>query len=71
MNEPTNIRVKDAANAVLRSLPDDVSWDEVHYQLYVRQQIETGLADSDAERILDTDGMRRRLDEQKRKILGT
>ena len=57
--------VKDAVNAVIQSLPDDVSWDEVHYRLYVRQQIEAGLADSSAGRLIDTDEMRRRLSERK------
>jgi predicted transcriptional regulator len=65
MTEPASIGVKDAVNAVVQSLPDNVSWDEVHYRLYVRQQIEAGLADSDAGRLIDTDEMRRRLDAQR------
>ena len=53
MNPSTNASVKTAISSVLNSLPDYVSWDEVHYRLYVRQQIETGLADSDANRLID------------------
>jgi predicted transcriptional regulator len=62
MTEPASIGVKDAVNAVVQSLPDNVSWDEVHYRLYVRQQIDAGMADSEAGRLIDTDEMRRRLD---------
>lgn len=57
--------VKESVKAVMQSLPDDVTWDEVQYRLYVRQQIERGLADSDAGRVIDTDVMRRRLEMQK------
>ena len=58
--------VKDAVDAVMRLLPANVTWDEVQYRLYVRQQIELGLADSDAGRLIDTDEMRRRLETKKR-----
>ena len=71
MSQLSTFSVKDAVTSVVQSLPDDVSWDEVHYRLYVRQQIEVGLADSDAGRLMDTDEMRRRLDERKRQQLAT
>jgi len=50
---------------LMRLLPENVTWDEVQYRLYVRQQIEIGLADSNAGRLVDTDEMRRRLDAKK------
>lgn len=62
-----SIPVKDAVTEVMRSLPDDASWEEVQYRLYVRQQIEAGLADDDAGRLLDTNAMRQRLAEHKKK----
>ena len=65
MSQPT-INVKTAANAVLNSLPENVSWDELQYRLYVRQQIEHGLSDSDANRLIDSNQMRQRLEERKR-----
>jgi predicted transcriptional regulator len=52
---------KSAALTLIRSLPDDVSWDELQYHLYVRQQIEAGLADEAAGRLIDTAEMQRRL----------
>ena len=47
--------VKDAAKAILDKLPDDASWEDVQYHLYVRQQIEAGLEDDAAGRLVDTD----------------
>jgi predicted transcriptional regulator len=57
--------VKESVQAVIESLPEDVTWDEVQYRLYVRQKIEEGLADAEAGRIVDTEEMDRRLDPQK------
>ena len=61
-------RAKDAAQAVVNSLPEDASWDDVQYHLDVRQQIESGLADDEAGRLIDAEEVRKRLDEHKRRI---
>ncbi len=63
MNETPETGIKEAVQSVVKSLPDDVSWDQIHYHLYVRQQIEAGLADSDAGRTISNEEMRRRLSE--------
>ena len=52
---------KAAAKAVLDLLPDDATWEDVHYHFYVRQQIAAGLEDAVAARLIDTNEMRRRL----------
>jgi predicted transcriptional regulator len=57
--------VKTAARSIIDSLPDDVTWEDVQYHLYVRQQIDVGLADEAAGRLIDTDQLRRRLEELK------
>jgi len=36
-------------------LPDDASWDDLMYQIYVRQAIEAGVRDADAGRIVSHD----------------
>ena len=36
---------------MIRQLPDDASWDDLMYQIYVRQKIEAGLADIAAGRV--------------------
>ena len=60
-----DVNVKNVVAELMSSLPDSVSWDEVQYRLYVRQQIEEGLADSAAGRVVDTSTMRRRLADRK------
>lgn len=42
--------VKQIAFEVIEQLPDDCTWDDVIYELYVREKIERGLADSAAGR---------------------
>ncbi len=70
MNETADFGVKDAIRSVIQLLPDTVTWDEVQYRLYVRQQIEAGLSDSDAGRLIDTEEMRHRLNLKKRQVDG-
>lgn len=36
---------KQAARQIIELLPDQASWDEIMYQLYVKQKIEMGLSD--------------------------
>ncbi len=68
MNPSADTKLKDSVRSVIQLLPDTVTWDEVQYRLYVRQQIEAGLVDSDAGRLIDTDEMRHRLDLKKRQV---
>ncbi len=37
--------IKKAAARLVRQLPDSASWDDLMYEIIVRQKIETGLAD--------------------------
>lgn len=34
---------KDSALALIDKLPDEASWDDIMYELYVKQKIEAGL----------------------------
>lgn len=43
-------KIKSAAARLVRELPDSASWDDLMYQIYVRQKIEAGLADLQAGR---------------------
>ena len=46
--------VNDVKNAVLelaRSLPEECTWDEVMYRIFVRQKIDAGLKDAEAGRM--------------------
>ena len=42
--------VKESVLEVAARLPDGCTWDDVMYQLYVRQKIEAGIQDADAGR---------------------
>ena len=40
--------LKAEAAKLIESLPDDATWEDLMYEIYVRQAIEAGLAASDA-----------------------
>ena len=52
--------VKEEARRLVENLPEDVTWDDLMYQIYVRQTIEAGLADSEADRIIEVKDLRKR-----------
>lgn len=43
--------VKEQARQLIEHLPDDATWEDLMYEIYVRQAIEAGVADSDANRV--------------------
>ena len=45
--------IKQEAHRLVEKLPENATWDDLMYEIYVRQAIEAGLADSDAGRTLD------------------
>jgi hypothetical protein len=47
--------IKPDARRLVEGLPDSATWDDLAYEVYVRQAIETGLADADAGRTLEHD----------------
>ena len=59
MNGASNTSVKSAARETLDSLPEDATWDDVLYRMYVRQKIEAGLADDAAGRLHTTEEVRK------------
>ena len=50
--------VKEEAHRLVDKLPDDSTWDDLIDEIYVRQVIEQGLADSRAGRTLDVGEVR-------------
>ena len=50
---------KQQAHALIDELPDSVTWQELAYRLEVRADIEDGLADVKAGRVLSTAELRR------------
>jgi len=49
----SNVSVKEEAKRLIERLPEDMTWDDLMHEIYVRQSIETGLADSEAGRVTD------------------
>lgn len=37
--------IKEEASRLVRELPESASWDDLMYEIFVRQKIESGLAD--------------------------
>ena len=52
--------IKEEAYRILDKLPEKATWDDLMYQIYVRQAIEAGIKDSDAGRTLDIKEVRKR-----------
>ncbi len=53
--------VKEEAHRLIDLLPDEATWEDLMYRLYVRQAVEQGLADSDADRVVPVEDVRARL----------
>ena len=53
--------VKGEALRLVEQLPDDATWDDVLYQMYVAQAVETGLKDCRDGRLVPVSDVRRRL----------
>ncbi len=52
--------VKTEALRIVGSLPDNATWDDLMYRIYVRQCVDSGIADADAGRVVDVSEVRRR-----------
>ncbi len=53
--------IRDQLHRIADRLPDGATWEDLQYEIYVRQSIEAGLADSRAGRLLTEEEVRRRL----------
>jgi predicted transcriptional regulator len=51
--------IKLAARQLVDSLPNDATWDDVMYRVYVRQAIDAGLQDAAEGRLVDVAEVRR------------
>jgi len=52
--------IKQEAHRILEKLPDEATWDDLMYQIYVRQTIEAGIKDSDEGRTIDVKEVRKK-----------
>jgi predicted transcriptional regulator len=56
------------AREAIDRLPDDASWDDVMYELYVRESIDAGLADVAAGRTIPQDQVKAHIRELLRRV---
>lgn len=51
-------QVKEQARRIVESLPEDATWEDLIYRLYVREAIEAGIRDADSGRVSDVSEVR-------------
>jgi hypothetical protein len=56
--ERTNVKTE--ARRLIEELPEDATWEDLMYRIYVRQAIESGISDAGAGRTLDIQEVRAR-----------
>ncbi len=54
----STVNVKEEAMRLIEKLPEDMTWEDLMHEIYVRQSIEAGLADSEAGRLTDVADIR-------------
>lgn len=52
---------KEAARKIIDHLPEQATWDDIMYELYVKQKMEEGLADIEAGRTVPHDELKAEL----------
>ena len=50
--------IKEEARKLVDSLPDDSTWEDLMYHIYVREAVEKGLADAEAGRVTEVKKVR-------------
>jgi hypothetical protein len=55
------MNVKEEAMRLIETLPDNVTWEDLLYEIYVRKSIEAGIADSQVGRVIDVTEVRAKL----------
>ena len=50
--------IRSDAFDIIKELPENATWDDLMYRIYVRQCIESGLGDADEGRVFDVEQLR-------------
>ncbi|MEM8641243.1 MAG: hypothetical protein AAGG51_20865 [Cyanobacteria bacterium P01_G01_bin.54] len=54
----STVNVKQQVRLLVEGLPENCTWDDVMYQIYVALAVEAGLADSRADRVQSVEAVR-------------
>jgi predicted transcriptional regulator len=49
----STVNIKEEAKRLIERLPENMTWDDLMHEIYVRQSVEAGLADSEAGKVTD------------------
>ncbi|CAN5341461.1 hypothetical protein BH10PLA2_BH10PLA2_23030 [soil metagenome] len=52
--------IKEEARRLVERLPDDATWEDLHYEIHFRQSVEAGIKASDEGRVVSHEEARRR-----------
>jgi len=52
--------IREEAQKVIQKLPDEASWDDVMYEIYVRKKIDAGINAADAGNLVPHDQVKKR-----------
>ena len=52
--------IKEEAQKLLNKLPDEATWDDLMYEIYVRKKIDAGIKAGDAGKLISHDQVKRR-----------
>ena len=58
VNFMTTVSIKEEAKRLIEKLPENMTWDDLMHEIYVRQSIEAGLTDSEAKKVTDVGEVR-------------
>lgn len=58
MSGSSDAPIREKAMQLVQSLPPVATWDDLMYRIYVRQAIEAGIRDADANRVVDVSEVR-------------
>jgi len=50
--------IKEEARRLVDALPEDSTWEDLMYEIYVRETVESGLADGEAGRVIEVEKVR-------------
>ena len=50
--------IKEEARRLVDALPEDSTWEDLMYEIYVRETVESGLADGEARRVIEVEKVR-------------
>jgi hypothetical protein len=52
------MNIREEAHRLVDALKEDSTWDDLMYEIYIRQMVETGIKDLDEGQVHDSDAIR-------------